>query len=176
MAAAFTPRRFASVRTSVSITDAWDKRNSMMKFSGINQTQLVTELKLYRVQLQGDVEFFAVNVGWHGRAKLDAVKAELRAVCEFIVYLVESGANADAPNIAHYATARVRCPHYKAIRHTFAIAKDRGLNMKDKPVMRAAFARAFARALDRTIASRDEMNGGNWDYVVRQMHRGSLAW
>lgn len=55
-----------------------------MKFSGIGRAQLVAEMREYQAQLRGDVEFFACNVGWYGRAQLDAVKAELSAVCAFL--------------------------------------------------------------------------------------------
>ncbi len=138
-----------------------------MKFSGISKAQLVEELRAYQAQLQGDVEFFAVNVGWWGRAKLDAVKAELQDVRTFLASLVAAPEKA-----AQSATNRPRCSHYKAIRRTFAIAKDHGLNVKDESAMR----RAFGRALGRTIESREELNGGDWDYMARQMQRGGLSW
>jgi len=136
-------------------------------FSGIGRVQLVKELRTYELQLRGDVDFFAVNVGWHGRAKLDAVEAELQDVRTFLASLVAAPEKA-----AQSATARPRCPHYKAIRRTFAIAKDRGLNTKDESAMR----RAFGRALGRQIESRDEMNGGDWQVVGDMMKRGALAW
>jgi len=46
-----------------------------------------------------------------------------------------------------------RCPHYKSIRRTFAIAKNCGLNVKDEAAMR----RAFGRALGRQIETREEL-------------------
>ncbi len=55
-----------------------------MNCSGIGRAQLVEDLRGYKMQLVGDVEFFAVNVGWHGRAKLNAVKGELRDVSTFL--------------------------------------------------------------------------------------------
>lgn len=133
----------------------------------ISKKQLIAELRTYQAQLQGDVEFFSINVGWHGRAKLDAVKAELSAVCEFIASLAGKVAN-----VAQTATNRSRCPHYKAIRRTFAIARDKGLDTKDDEAMRAS----FGRSLGRRIETREEMNGADWAYVARQVQRGVLAW
>lgn len=133
----------------------------------ISKEQLIEELRAYRAQLQGDVEFFSINVGWWGRAKLDAVKAELSDVQAFLASLVKPVAN-----VAQTGSKAPRCSHYKAIRRTFAIAKDRGLDTKDESAMR----RAFGRALGRRIESRNEMSGGDWDYVARQMKRGALAW
>ncbi len=133
----------------------------------ISKEQLIEELRAYQAQLQGDVEFFLINVGWWGRAKLDAVKAELQDVQAFLASLVGSGAN-----VAQRATKRTRCPHYRAIRRTFAIAKDCGLNTNNESGMR----RAFGRALGRTIESRDELNGGDWQAVGDMVQRGVLAW
>ena len=138
-----------------------------MNCSGNGRAQLVEELRGYELQLVGDVEFFAVNVGWHGRAKLDAVKAELQDVRAFLASLVAAPEKA-----AQSATNRPRCAHYKAIRRTFAIAKDRGLNVKDEAAMRWA----FGRALGRTIETREEMTGNDWQAVGDMMKRGALAW
>ncbi len=133
----------------------------------ISKEQLVEELRAYQEQLQGDVEFFAVNVGWHGRAKLEAVKAEFNAVCELLAFLVVKVAKA-----AQRVTNRPRCAFHKAIRRTFAIAKHCGLNVKDESGMR----RAFGRALGRPIESRDELNGNDWQAVGDMMKCGALAW
>ena len=129
----------------------------------ISKEQLIEEMRGYQAQLQGDVEFFACNVGWYGRAKLEAVKAELKAVVEFLGYLVGKVAK---------VTNRTRCSFHKEIRRAFAIAKDCGLNVEDKPAMR----RAFGRALGRRIETREEMNASDWQTVGRMMKRGALAW
>jgi len=138
-----------------------------MNCSGIGRAQLVEELRAYELQLRGDVDFFAVNVGWHGRAKLDAVEAELQDVHTFLASLVAAPEKA-----AQSATNRPRCPHYKSIRRTFAIAKDCGLNVKDEAAMR----RAFGRALGRQIETREELNGNDWEAVGNMMRRGALTW
>ncbi len=138
-----------------------------MDYSGISRAQLIEELRAYQAQLVGDVEFFAVNVGWHGRAKLDAVKAELQDVCTFLASLVGKVAT-----VAQRATNRPRCAFHKVIRRTFAIARDKGLDTKDDEAMRAS----FGRSLGRRIETREEMNGADWAYVARQVQRGVLAW
>lgn len=138
-----------------------------MKFSGIGKAQLVAEMREYRAQLRGDVEFFACNVGWYGGAKLDAVKAELSAVCAFLGYLIGK-----AVKVAQTVTNRPRCAFHKEIRRCFAIAKERGLNVKDESGMRAAICRAFGF----TIASRDVLNAGDWKTVGDMVKRGELAW
>jgi len=140
-----------------------------MKFSeiSISRAELVAELKAYRAKLVGDAEFFAVNVGWWGRAKLDAVKAELNAVCELLASLVGKVAKA-----AQTGTNRPRCAFHKEIRRVFAIARDKGLDTKDDEAMRAS----FGRSLGRRIESRDELNGGDWQAVGDLMKRGTLAW
>lgn len=137
-----------------------------MQFSGISQEQLVAQLSAYELQLRDYVEFFECNVGWHGRAKLEAVKAELSAVVAFLGALVVKAAK-----VAQTATQRARCPHFKAIKRAFAIARDAGLNTRDDDAMR----RAFGRSLGRTIESRECMSGGDWQAVGDAMKRG-LTW
>lgn len=137
-----------------------------MQFSGISREQLVSELGAYELQLRDCVEFFECNVGWHGRAKLEAVKAELSAVVAFLGALV-----AKAVKVTQAATQRARCPHFKAIKRAFAIAREKGLDVRADEAMRVA----FGRCLGRTVETRECMNGGEWQAVGDAMKRG-LAW
>lgn len=138
-----------------------------MKFSGISRAQLIEEMREYREQLQGDVEFFACNVGWYGRAKLDAVKAELSAVCALIGFLAGK-----AVKVAQTVANRPRCSFHKAIRRCYAIARENGLDTRNDDAMRSA----ISRALGRQIESRDELNGGDWQAVGDAIKFGALAW
>jgi len=124
-----------------------------MKFSGISRAQLVRELKEERDVLSRCVANCLPIVRAH-------FAAELGDVVAFIEYL------SAVPESAR------RCPHYRAIRRTFAIAKDRGLDVKDESAMR----RAIGRALGRTIESRDELGASDWQTVGDLMKRGALAW
>jgi hypothetical protein len=67
--------------------------------------------------------------------------------------------------------SRPRCPHYRAIRRAFAIAREKGLDTRADEAMRAA----FGRCLGRTVETRECMNGGEWQAVGDAMKRG-LAW
>jgi hypothetical protein len=67
--------------------------------------------------------------------------------------------------------SRPRCPHYRAIRRAFAIAREKGLDVRADEAMRAA----FGRCLGRTVETRECMNGGEWQAVGDAMKRG-LAW
>ncbi len=138
-----------------------------MKFSGISRAQLLEELKAYQAQLQGDVEFFSINVGWYGRAKLDAVKAELSDVQAFLASLVGSGAN-----VAQTGSKAPRCPHYHVIRRAFAIARDKGLNVKDESAMRSA----IAAQLGMPVPSRDVLGAWHWKIIGDLIKADMLAW
>lgn len=138
-----------------------------MQFSGISREQLVAELIAYELQLRDYVGFFECNVGWHGRAKLEAVKAELSAVVAFLGALI-----AKAAKVTQAATQRARCPHFKAIKRAFAIARDAGLNTRSDDAMRLA----FGNCLGRTIERRDELSGGDWMLLGDAMKAGRLAW
>jgi Tfp pilus assembly protein PilE len=70
------------------------------------------------------------------------------------------------------ATQRARCPFYRSIRRAYAIARDAGLDTKADEAMRAAFGRCLGRA----IASRDELNGGDWALLGDEIKARRLAW
>lgn len=67
--------------------------------------------------------------------------------------------------------SRPRCPHYRAIRRAFAIAREKGLDTRADEAMRAA----FGRCLGRTVETRECMNGAEWQAVGDAIKRG-LAW
>ena len=131
-----------------------------MKFSGISRAQLVRELEAER-----DVLTACAAKGLPiARAHF---AGELRDVQAFLEYLT-----AAPENTPQSATARPRCAHYRAIRRAFAIARERGLNVKDESEMR----RAFGRALGREVTTREELNGRDWSLCADMMKRGALAW
>ncbi len=132
-----------------------------MEFSGISRAQLVKELREELEVLTACVANCVASVRWH-------FEGELRHVRAFIAYLVGSVANVAQTG----KESQTRCTFHKAIRRTFAIAKDRGLDVKDETGMRAA----FGRALGRQIESRDELTGGDWQAVGDMMKAGALSW
>ncbi len=131
-----------------------------MDYSGISRAQLVRELKEEASVLECCTAKCLPCVRAHFERELSDVQA-------FIAHLVESGAN-----VVQTGKERKRCPHYKAIRRCYAIAKDRGLNVKDEPAMR----RAFGRALGREVTTREELGASDWQAVGDMMKRGTLAW
>lgn len=135
-----------------------------MNCSKLEVSQLIAELKAHAEHLQFVTAFAARKQ----LAKFFAHEiAELQDVKAFIAYLVETTAN-----VAQTATNRTRCSFHKEIRRCFAIAKDCGLNTADESGMRAA----FSRCLGRTLASRADLNSGDWDYVGHQVKCGALSW
>ena len=131
-----------------------------MKFSGISRDQLLKELREESEVLTACVANCIASVRWH-------FEGELRHVRAFIEYLLKP-----TENVAQTATDRTRCTFHKAIRRTFAIAKDRGLDVKDETGMRAA----IGRAIGRNIASRDELGANDWQAVGDMMKAGALSW
>lgn len=141
-----------------------------MKFSGIEKTQLIAELREYQAQLVEDVEFFACNVGWHGRAKLDAVKAELSAVCAFLAYLL-----AEAKKVAQRATNRAhtsvkRCPFYKSIRRFYAICQSKSFATDD-----VSTRALLSFLLGRTVESRKTLTANDWVEACNRAEKLHLA-
>jgi hypothetical protein len=132
----------------------------MDKFSGISRAELVRELKEERELLVKCVAVCAAVVRSHFEACLRDVEA-------FLAYLLKPVTKA-----AQTATNRKRCSFHKEIRRVFAIARDKGLNVKDESGMRAA----FSRALGRPIETREELAAGDWRAVGDWLQRGTLAW
>ncbi len=131
-----------------------------MKFSGISRAQLLKELKAEAEVLTACVANCIASVRWH-------FEGELRHVRAFIEYLT-----ATPSNVAQTVSKAPRCSFHKAIRRVFAIAREHGLDTRADEPMRAA----VGRALGRSIESRDELNGGDWQAVGDMMKRGVLAW
>ncbi len=128
----------------------------MEKFSGINQAQLVAELEERAQELQFVVAFAQRTPRVAPHFAPDA--EELADVRAFLAYLQQEAPDAAsaAQSATNHRRAGVkRCPHFKAIRRCYAIAADRGLNVKEEPAMR----RAFGRALGREVTTREELTG-----------------
>ncbi len=135
----------------------------------ISRSQLVEELRVYEAQCADLVEFFTINEGWHGAAKLAAHRAEMEAVRAFLAQLESAAA---APEAASTRAKKVRCAWYRDIRRAFAIAREVGCDTKADEAMRAA----FSRFLGRTIESREALDGYDWVEVGDAMKAGLLAW
>jgi DNA-binding Lrp family transcriptional regulator len=129
----------------------------------ITPEKLVAELHEYSLQCADNVEFFTINEGWHGAAKLAAHRAELDAVRAFIAYLVPVAAKPEkAP----------RCAFYREIRRCYAIAREAGLDVKADARMRAA----FSRFLGREVETRETLRAGDWLLVADAIKSRRLAW
>jgi hypothetical protein len=126
----------------------------------ISREQLETELRAYEVECAGDVEFFTINEGWHGAAKLAAVRAELEAVRAFLAQL------------APVAAKPARCEFYPVIRRCYAIAREAGLNVKADDAMRAA----FSRFLGREVETRETLRAGDWLLIGNAIKAQRLSW
>jgi hypothetical protein len=91
--------------------------------------------------------------------------AQAAPVCETV------NVSAAPQNAAQAATAP-RCAHFKSIKRAYAIATKAGLNVKADAAMRSAFS-AF---LCKPVASRETLNGSDWEKVGTAIKRGELTW
>ncbi len=76
---------------------------------------------------------------------------------------------------AHHAAAKpvkVRCPHYKAIRRFFAVAKSAGLNCDNKKGMRAA----FSAMLGKTVTTRADLRAADYGRAIQNIENGLMWW
>lgn len=128
----------------------------------ISREQLESELRAYEMECADDVEFFERNEGWHGAAKLAAVRAELEAVRAFLAQLAPVAAK----------PAKVRCAWYRDIRRCYAVAREAGLDVKNSAAMREA----FSRFLGREVESREALRAGDWCAVSEGIKTRRLAW
>lgn len=68
--------------------------------------------------------------------------------------------------------AKVRCPHYKAIRRMFAVAQSAGLNCQNKKGMRAA----FSALLGKPVVSRADLTAADYGRAVQSIEAGLMWW
>ncbi len=83
---------------------------------------------------------------------------------------------AQTPAIEAPATkpAKVRCPHYKAIRRAFAIARDAGLDCSKAGKARARHA--MEDVIGQCVNSRAEYSGSDWMRFGDAIKAGRSAW
>jgi hypothetical protein len=124
------------------------------------------------------VENNAADYGaMHGEAMQQA-RAELAAAefdfrCEF--QACEVLQELAAPVIVEPVKApRIRCPHYKAIRRAFAIAKEKGLDTSKAGKARARHA--MEDVIGQCVNSRSEYNGGDWMRFGDAIKAGRATW
>ncbi len=65
-----------------------------------------------------------------------------------------------------------RCPHYKAIRRFFAVAKSAGLNCDNKKGMRAA----FSAMLGKTVTTRADLQAADYGRAIQNIENGLMWW
>jgi uncharacterized protein YfiM (DUF2279 family) len=82
-------------------------------------------------------------------------------------------ATLNAPKVAAQVTpAKVRCPHYKAIRRMFAVAKSAGLDTSNKKGMRAA----FSALLGHTVTTRADLTAADYGRAIQNIENGLMWW
>lgn len=69
---------------------------------------------------------------------------------------------------------RVRCPHYKAIRRAFAIAKDAGLDVSKAGKAKARHA--MEDVIGQCVESRAEYTGADWMRFGDKIKSGAARW
>jgi hypothetical protein len=79
-------------------------------------------------------------------------------------------AAAKAPKVE--APAKVRCPHYKAIREFFKVARELGLDTSKESKDR--WRGALGMLLGRPIESRSELTGAEWSFATNALRMGKL--
>ncbi len=113
---------------------------------------------------------------------LEAARDELAAAESDFGYewqacqaLQELGA-IDAAPVAPVAVkaSRVRCPHYRAIRRAFAIAKDAGLDVSKAGKARARHA--MENVIGECVNSRAEYSGSDWMRFGDKIKSGGARW
>lgn len=100
------------------------------------------------------------------------VLAERMAQAEALVQAAFEVAEVEAAPIKAKAEPKKPCSFHRFIRRFYAIARDKGLDLKDGDGMRAA----FSNYLGREVSSREELNGADWEYLGNAVKRGLLAW
>jgi hypothetical protein len=86
----------------------------------------------------------------------------------------------NAPKVAATAPAatveakpvKSRCPHYKAIRRFFAVAKSAGLDCQNKKGMRAA----FSAMLGKTVTTRADLQAAEYGRAIQNIENGLMWW
>ncbi len=98
-------------------------------------------------------------------------EAEFKA-CE----VLEQLATMDAAPVAvePVKVSRVRCPHYRAIRRAFAIAKDAGLDVSKAGKARARHA--MENVIGECVNSRSEYSGSDWMRFGDAIKAGRATW
>jgi hypothetical protein len=70
------------------------------------------------------------------------------------------------------AVKKARCPHYATIKAAFKVAINRGLDTKASERMRGA----FSCYLGRSVKSRSELIGSEWQQIAIGIESGALVW
>ena len=116
----------------------------------------------------------------HGEA-MDAARGELACAefdfeCEFQACQALEELAADVAPVATVAVKapRVKCPHYRAIRRAFAIAKDAGLDVSKAGKARARHA--MENVTGQCVESRSEYSGAAWMRFGDAVKSGAARW
>jgi hypothetical protein len=122
------------------------------------------------LQELGAMEAAPVAVAMDAPAKVEAAKVEAAKVEAAKV----EAAKVEAAKVEAAKASRVKCPHYRAIRRAFAIAKDRGLDTTKAGKARARHA--MEDVVGQCVESRAEYNGADWMKFGDKIKAGAVRW
>jgi len=125
------------------------------------------------------IENSAADYGAMHAEALEAARDELFVAeedyrCEFQACQALQELAADVVPVAPVKAPRVRCPHYRAIRRAFAIAKDAGLDVSKAGKARARHA--MENVIGECVNSRAEYSGSDWMRFGDAIKAGAARW
>jgi len=127
------------------------------------------------------VENNAADYGTMYGEALEAARDELAAAefdfkAEFAACEVLEQLAADVAPVAVQTVKapRVKCPHYRAIRRAFAIAKDAGLDCSKTGKAKARYA--MEDVIGQCVNSRSEYTGADWMRFGDAIKSGAARW
>jgi hypothetical protein len=130
----------------------------------ISRSELVREMREYSQELALVAAVKSAPIA------ASEAREELPFVLAFLAHLTATQSPRSAAT--KKVSSKPRCAHYASIRRAFACAREAGLDTKADAAMRAA----FSRFLGRTIESREEMNGSDWESAATAVKCGELTW
>jgi len=127
------------------------------------------------------IENSAADYGAMHAEAMEAARDELFVAeedyrCEFQACQALEELAADVAPVAPVAVKapRVKCPHYRAIRRAFAIAKDAGLDCSKAGKARARHA--MENVIGECVNSRAEYSGSDWMRFGDAVKSGAAKW
>jgi len=117
-------------------------------------------------------EFAAVIASY--RAALAVAEFDFKAEFQAMEVLAELAADVVPVKVEAVKAPRVKCPHYRAIRRAFAIAKEKGLDVSKAGKARARHA--MENVIGECVNSRSEYSGSDWMRFGDAIKSGAARW